>query len=124
MGKSRFKLRENLMIAIYQHLITADDFLICLDNNKISITDPFVEEISRQIMKNTKLFIKNLDKQLTDWTFDRLGRIEQAILLLAYAEINGALNDKAVVINEAVNLTKIYCDEDSYKIINATLDKL
>ena len=65
-----------------------------------------------------------INKNLKDWSFDRLGYIEQAILLLATHEITAGEVQKPVVINEAVEFAKKYCDEDSYKFINGVLDRL
>ena len=55
------------------------------------------------------------------WSFDRLNKMEQAILLVATCELLESELDKSIVINEAVINAKQYCDEDSYKFINGVL---
>ena len=55
------------------------------------------------------------------WSFDRLNKMEQAILLVATCELLESELDKSIVINEAVINAKEYCDEDSYKFINGVL---
>ena len=124
---NRSELRKNLMIALYQYLLLGKGYLslkeILKNHSKLKSSE-FVQVIVYGIMRHESDFITKIDQQLQDWTFDRLGKIEQAILLMAYSEICADINEKAVVINEAVNLAKEFCEEDSYKIINATLDKL
>ena len=39
--------------------------------------------------------------------------MEQAILLFALAELEQAIQDKTVIVNEAIELAKMYCDEDA-----------
>lgn len=58
------------------------------------------------------------------WRFDRLGMMEQAILLLALSELEQGIQDKTVIVNEAIELTKAYGEDDSYKLINGVLDAL
>ena len=68
--------------------------------------------------------IKKVDDRLIDWDYERLGYIEQAILLLGIVEITLLGYDKPIVIDEAIILAKEYCDEDTYKLINGILDQL
>ena len=113
-----------MMVALYQHVLLGVDIFSYLSEEKVELADEFVLSISEEIFRNEKKLISELNDKLNDWTFDRLGKIEAAILLLGAAEIKSKVNDKALAINEAVNLAKEYCDEDSYKLINATLDRL
>ena len=43
---------------------------------------------------------------------------------IAVSEINLNINEKAIIIDEAVILTKKYCDEEAYKYINGVLDNI
>jgi len=67
--------------------------------------------------------IDKINAVLNEWTFDRLGYIEQAILFLAFSELVYETADRAVIINEAIEITKLYCDEASYRLINGVLDQ-
>ena len=125
--KKRSEKRYALMTMLYQYLLLGDDFCPlrqCIEKEKDLMADDFCRIIAYEVLKNEKRFIDLINKQLQNWTFDRLGKVEQAILLLGCAEIHADINEKAVVIDEAVNLTKKYCEADSYKLINATLDKI
>lgn len=61
-------------------------------------------------------------KHLKEWDFERLGAIERATLRLATYEILYGELDSAVVINEAVEITKAFGTEQSPKFINGVLD--
>ncbi len=122
---NRHEMRVKVMISTYQHLLTSADIFSCLENNMgKEKADGFIKRLIKDIAINEDAYIRIIDEQLKDWTFDRLGRIEQAILLMSVAEIVSNENDKAVVINEAITLAKLYADEESYRIINGTLDSL
>lgn len=60
----------------------------------------------------------------SDWSVDRLSKLDLAILLMSMQEILYNETPKPVVINEAVTLARKYSDEDSYKLINGILDRL
>ena len=50
--------------------------------------------------------------------------VEQALLLAAVSELKLQKTDRAIVLDEAVQIAKKYCDEDSYRYINGVLDKI
>lgn len=60
--------------------------------------------------------------QLKGWDFTRLGEIERAILRLGVYEIVFNQTDKAIVINEALELAKNFGNEPSVRFINGVLD--
>jgi N utilization substance protein B len=63
-------------------------------------------------------------KHLKDWDFDRLGSIERATLRLGAYEIMYGELDSAVIINEAIEVTKAFGSEQSPKFINGVLDAI
>ena len=90
--------------------------------NKIFEKDEYFTLVLDNLFDNYLKYRDYIDNNLNGWSFDRLGYTEQAILLLALAEL--ALdNDKKVVINEAVELAKQFCDDKAFKLINGVLDK-
>lgn len=59
------------------------------------------------------------------WTIERIGKAELAILRLAVYEIvYDEELDKAVAINEAVELSKKFCDEKSHSFVNGVLARI
>lgn len=76
------------------------------------------------VMKNLEACDKAIIEHLKDWDFERLGSIERATLRLATYEILFGELDSAVVINEAVEITKAFGTEQSPKFINGVLDAI
>jgi N utilization substance protein B len=76
------------------------------------------------VMANLPKIDEAIIKHLKDWDFERLGSIERATLRLASYEILFGDLDSAVVINEAVEITKAFGTEQSPKFINGVLDAI
>ena len=76
------------------------------------------------VMQNIVSVDEAIVKHLKDWDFERLGAIERATLRLATYEILYGELDSAVVINEAVEITKAFGTEQSPKFINGVLDAI
>lgn len=76
------------------------------------------------VMANLEVVDKAIIEHLKEWDFERLGTIERATLRLAAYEILFGELDSAVVINEAVEITKAFGTEQSPKFINGVLDAI
>jgi N utilization substance protein B len=76
------------------------------------------------VMEHLEEIDKAIIEHLKDWDFERLGAIERATLRLAAYEILFGELDSAVVINEAVEITKAFGTEQSPKFINGVLDAI
>ncbi len=85
-------------------------------------------EFSAKLFKGTVDNLEAIDteisKHLKDWDFEELGKIEKAILRLGTFEILIDKNDKAIVINEAIELAKELADDKSHQFINGVLDAI
>ncbi len=115
------------MECIYQHLLLKKDIQEVLAENGIfglSADEKFVREICTLALVDKEAHIVAINAVLNDWDFVRLGYVEQAILLLALGEYGLADVERAVIINEAVELAKEFGDADAYKLINGVLDQL
>jgi len=74
------------------------------------------------IYKNLEKIDITISNTLKAWTLDRLNKADLAILRLAgYEMIFSDEIPASVAINEAVELAKIYCDDNSPGSINAIL---
>lgn len=60
--------------------------------------------------------------QVKNWDFARIGDMERAILRLGVYEILFSKVDKAIVINEALEITKSFGGETSVRFVNGILD--
>ena len=85
-------------------------------------------EFSAKLFKGTIENLETLDneikKHLKGWDYNEIGRIEKAILRLGAYEILIDKNDRAIVINEAIELAKELADEKSHQFINGVLDAI
>jgi len=85
-------------------------------------------EFSANLFKGTVDNLEQIDeeikKNLKDWDFEQLGKVEKSILRLAAFEIIVDKNDKAIVINEAIELAKELADDKSHQFINGVLDAM
>lgn len=122
---NRHVAREKIVFALYQHLLLSKDINECFyDNFEGEDLDEFVSSIRRDLIENKNNYIYEIGQYLVKWSFDRLNLVEQAILLESTSEIKLNINDKAIIIDEAIILAKKYCDEESFKYINGVLDSI
>ncbi|HBG35558.1 MAG TPA: transcription antitermination factor NusB [Treponema sp.] len=76
-------------------------------------------------LENLERIDENISKNLTNWDFDRLNRVDLAILRIsAYALLYQKDLHPSIVIDEAVQIAKEFGSEDSFKFINAVLDNI
>jgi N utilization substance protein B len=132
---SRNKAQEQAMFALYAALTSMDmGEPVDVKATISGVTDRsyeesplFVKEVLIQALKHYDEEVSLLEKNMRRWTFKRLNKVEQAILLLAVTQFFylDEKVEKAVPINVAVELTKKYCDPDKdYKFVNAILDRV
>lgn len=125
--ESRHIAREKAMICIYQLLLYPRSHKEVMENiflTDFDKIDDFAKLLVEHSIANKDRFVGYINEVLDNYTFDRLGYVEQAILLVACTEFDQKLNAVTVVIDEAVTFAKKYCDDQSYKLINGVLDKI
>lgn len=76
-------------------------------------------------LENLERIDENISKNLTNWDFDRLNRVDLAILRIsAYALLYQKDLHPSIVIDEAVQIAKEFGSDDSFKFINAVFDNI
>lgn len=119
--------REKSMICVYQELLTHRDLTTITEDIFLTPVDE-ISDFSKLLIfnsvENKERYIGYINNVLDEWTFDRLGYIEQAILLMACTEFDEKVAQAAVIIDEAILLAKKYGDDNAYKLINGVLDRL
>jgi len=126
---ARVRARRSAVQALYQWAMSAapiqdviNEFVNERTELKKADTDYF-----KEILRGATKECENLDKQLIpllDRALDDLDPVEKAILQIGIYELtfHPELPYK-VVLNEAVDLAKMFGAEQSYKYINGVLDK-
>lgn len=133
MAKTRRQIaRETAVISIYQYLLvdhSLEEIEAYITENKTIMEDEatysFCKELIDTTLLNLEQYRNEISKHLKKgWTWDRLSKMEQAILLVSTCEMLDSDLAKGVIINEAILIAKTYCDEESYKYINGVLHSL
>jgi len=125
----RRKSREQVLQAVYSWLLVKhslkslkNDFFII--KNKKKYDYKYFEMLLYGIIKKLNNLNVILKKHLSR-NISTISKVEYVILLIGCFELTANINiPKKVVINEAIQLSKIYGCKNSYKFINATLDKI
>ncbi len=129
MGKRR-KGREIVLQSLYASLIsgsTPSDALADQLVRRDSADETSV--FARELMARIEAHRTDLDTWLRGlvsigWNPDRLGMLERVILTMGLAELRYSPDVPwRVVINEALELTRRYCDEGAVGFINGVLDR-
>ncbi len=126
--KSRTQARIMLVQALYQMQLTDHDIneLLsqCRERKEYTKIDKrYFTKALRAIYKNSSEYQAEIELHL-DRSLIQIDPIELSILLLGYYELEEQKDiDTAVIINEAVNLTKRFGSQDGHKYINAVLDR-
>lgn len=75
-------------------------------------------------VENLEMLDKEIQEHLKEWDYKGIGKVEKAIMRLGAYEIMVAKTDRAIIINEAVELAKALADEKSPQFINGVLDAI
>jgi N utilization substance protein B len=129
LAKARGKSRRFAMQAIYQWQMTGDSVTDIkqqfFDDNNLSLIDAeyfseLVSGVASSISELDPLLEKNMSR-----TVESVDPVERSILRLATYEFVHRFDvPYRVVLNEAVNIAKEYCEENSHAFVNAVLDKV
>lgn len=123
------ELRKEIFKILFEYemmsINTEDRMQEFCNNNKLSASKQnfFITYIQNYI-KHEQENIENIKKYLKSWTFERLGTVERVLLKMSFYEI--VINDigHEIVINETIELAKLYGDKGTSKFINGILADL
>ena len=127
MAKTRSELRNIIMVILYQIDIYEERHIkyniddVIKDN--LEIDNEFVKDIVYGVTTYKGELDSIANSLINNWTIDRLDKSGAAILRMGLYELKYTDTPDIVVINEAIELSKKYCDEAVRKMINAVLDK-
>ena len=128
MAKTRSELREKCMIILYQFDIMnsgkTNTSIGEIIKNNIDVENEFLNNIVYGVIEKQEELNNLANKYMTDWTIDRIDKTGAAILRIGIYELKYIDTPEIVVINEAIELAKKYCDENIKNMINAVLDKI
>lgn len=128
MNKTRSELRKDIMTILYQINVykknkmefNTDDVI----KEVVEIDNEFVKEIVYGVLTYQNEIDSIANKYLNNWTIDRLGNTDKAILEMSIYELLYTETPDIVCINEGIELAKLYSDDSVRKMINAVLDNV
>ena len=125
---NRSEARKIIMTILYQIVVYDKNKMIYevedVIKENLEIDNEFVKDIVYGVITYQNDLDKIANKYLNNWTIDRLGSTDIAILRMGIYELLYTDTPSIVSINEAVELAKTYSDESVAKMINAVLDKV
>lgn len=125
---NRNEARSVIMTILYQvFMYQSSKIEYNLDEvikDNLEIDNDFVKETVTGVLDNKENIVNIANKYLKDWTFDRLGLTDRAILSMGIYELLYTNTPEVVAINEAVELSKKYSDDKVKNMINGVLDKV
>lgn len=125
---NRSESRKVIMTVLYQiNIYEANKMDYTIDaviKENLEIENEFVKEVVYGVIENKKVIDEKANEYLSGWKITRLGNTNQAILRMGIYELLFTKIPEVVAINEAVELAKVYSDDDVRKMINGVLDKV
>lgn len=125
---TRSQLRVKIMTILYQISIYKKNKMPYqvdqIIKEVMQIDNEFVKEIIYGVITYQKQIDEIANQYLNNWTIDRLGNTDEAILRMGIYELLYTSVPEVVAINEAIELAKSYSDDEVRKMINGVLDKV
>lgn len=125
---NRSELRKVIMTILYQvnvYEVNRMNYKIeDVIKENLEIKNEFVDEVVYGVLENKDKIDEEANKYLDGWKISRLGNTDQAILRMGIYELLYTKTPELVAINEAIELAKVYSDDNVRKMINGVLDKI
>ncbi len=125
---TRSELRVKIMTILYQINIYAKnkiDYQVeHVIKEVLEVENEFVKDVVYGVITYQNEIDKTANHYMNNWTIDRLGNTDQAILRIGIYELLYTSTPEIVAINEAIELAKSYSDDEVRKMINAVLDNV
>ncbi|MCL1632570.1 transcription antitermination factor NusB [Sporolactobacillus sp. CPB3-1] len=121
---NRRDARKMALQALFQMSLSGTDRTTALEalNEGGQPIDPFVNQLLDQVLAHDKEIDRLISRHLQNWSLTRVGNIDKAILRLAVGEML-FMDDVpvTVTVNEAVELCKVFSDEQTRIFVNGVL---
>ena len=128
-NRARARARSVAVQALYQWQLAGQDALdivreFCSERDIEGVDQDYFSELTRGVVAEAA-DLKALLSPALGRSYEALDPVERAVLLLGAFELRHHLEVPArVVINEAVELTKVFGGAESHRFINGALDRL
>ncbi len=123
MKHEKHALRIELMNLLYQHDLYESSGLPFIPVFELEEVSPIYMDLTDRLTRIDKI----IESNLIDYSLYRLAFVDRAIIRLAVYELLTTDLAKEIIIDEAVELTKVYSnldDEKQHKFTNRVLDNI
>lgn len=127
---ARRQARELALQFLYQLEYNQEDLDGALNNFFAERKTPrkirvFAEKLIRGVVRERQRIDQLLARCADNWDLRRMGTVERNVMRLALYEMLFCADiPPAVTINEAIEITKQYCDTESGHFVNGVLDRV
>ncbi|WP_031544959.1 transcription antitermination factor NusB [Salinicoccus luteus] len=109
---------------IFQIIFQVDHGLVTLEEtafHPLYREYDYINTIVDYYLENSETVNAGIRDHLTNYTLERIPKVERNILRTAISELLHGDSPHRVVINEAILLTKLYGEKDGYRFVNGVL---
>ena len=119
------KPAEQVIKEVHEGVSDQPESLYFLESKDRRDALEYFDLLIRGVAENLPNLDKEIQSHLENWTLERVGRIERAILRLGCYELLHRQDVPAAVsLNEMVELSKSFCDVKSKDFVNGVLDAI
>ena len=112
------ELKEESTKEVLENYLKRDEVL----TNENELT--FIKKYMNGITENNDKIVETINNNITGWSFERIGNVEKALLKCSVYELLCETTPYEIVVNEVVELAKIYGDEKTFEFVNGVLAKI
>lgn len=115
----------------HEQRIKAFQILFQIDNDAVSLKDvkfkemyskyDYIKQLVDYYIEHQNDIDDKISSLLKNYTLDRISKVDRNVLRVSVTEIISTDIPKKVIINEAVKITKVYSDVNSFKFVNGVL---
>jgi N utilization substance protein B len=85
--------------------------------------EKFIRRLVQTVMEKKKEIDASISENLIGWKLNRLALVDRNLLRMGIAEATFN-SEKPIIIDDVLRIAKKYSDAESYRLINAILDKV
>jgi N utilization substance protein B len=130
----RSKGRALLLQAMYASRLSGRTLTDCLEERFEAAARPdrptpeetvtFARQLARHVVNHGRALEHSVGPLLANWDLERVGLLERLIIALALTELHHCPEvPYRVVLDEACELARTFCDDGAVKFVNGVLDR-
>lgn len=122
---SRHEAREQAFLLLFDQSfhpeLTLDEVIALATEEELVTLDTFATTTVKAVSENLEAIDAAIESNLQGWKMNRISRVSLAILRLALGELTTTDTPVGVVVNEAVDICKVYTSEEDASFVNGVL---